>query len=204
MLQSIPTAALAAERRFARGRRTMSLEQLGALGELLGAIASVILLAYIAIQIRHSSKTLEHNTRATEAATRQAFAAQDQAYLCSSLDPSVLAVAVSKLENGEEVSPLERSQLIGRQHVNFRVFESAFSQYRKGVLDENEWKRYRGIIAFLMRDDEPTREMWIGLRDVFDPDFITEVESAVGAPSESELGGSHRIASGTSVDAAPN
>jgi len=41
---------------------------------------------------------------------------QDQAYLCSVLDPSLLTVAASKLETGEELSPLERAQLIGRQH----------------------------------------------------------------------------------------
>jgi len=154
----------------------MTLEQLGALGELIGAIASVVLLAYIAVQIRHSSRTLEHNTRATEAATRQAFAAQDQAYLCSALDPSILAVAVSKLETGEELSPLERSQLVGRQHVNFRVFESAFSQYRMGVLNENEWARYRRIIAFLLRQDEPSRLMWSGMAELFHPDFAAEVD----------------------------
>lgn len=67
----------------------MSFEQLGSLGELIGAIACVVLLVYIAIQIRHSSKMLEHNTRATEAATRQAFATIDQTYLCSAVDPSL-------------------------------------------------------------------------------------------------------------------
>jgi len=161
---------------------------LGAIGELVGAIASIVLLVYIAIQIRHSSKMLELNTRATEAATRQAFTAQDQAYLCSALDPSVLAVAVSKLEAGEELSRLELSQLVGRQHVNFRVFESAFSQYRRGVLDQAEWERYRRIIAFLMRADPPSRRMWSGMRALFHPDFIAEVDGlaephAMAAPS---------------------
>ena len=87
-----------------------------------------------------------------------------------------LAVAVAKLEAGEELSPLERSQLIGRQHVNFRVFESAFSQHRRGVLDAEEWERYRRIIGFLMRGDEPSREMWAGMKELFHPDFIVEVE----------------------------
>lgn len=176
----------------------MTLAELGALGELIGAVASVVLLVYIAIQIRHSSRSLQLNTRATEAASRQAFAAQDQAYLHSSLDPSVLAIAVSKLERGEELSALERSQLIARQHLNFRVFETAFSQYRKGVLDEREWGRYRRIIEFLMHGDDPARDMWAGLRDVFDPDFVAEVERIGGAPGQEGL---PKIASGTGVDA---
>jgi hypothetical protein len=180
----------------------MTLEQLGALGELIGAIASVVLLAYIAVQIRHSSKTLEHNTRATEAATRQAFAAQDQAYLCSALDPSVLAVAVSKLEAGEDLSPLERSQLAGRQHVNFRVFESAFSQFRMGVLTQAEWERYRRIIALLMQRDEPTRQMWAGMRELFHPDFAAEVAGLAKAPAAGERPEPSAVMSGVGEGAA--
>ena len=180
----------------------MSFEELGALGELLGAIASVVLLAYIAIQIRHSSKTLEHNTRAMQAATRQAFTAQDQAYLCSALDARVLAVAVAKLEAGDELSPVELSQLIGRQHVNFRVFESAFSQHQRGVLDEGEWERYRRIIGFLMRADGPTRQMWTGMRELFHPDFVVEVESLTEPNAAGAEPGSPTVVSGTGEGAA--
>ena len=162
----------------------MSWEQLGALGELIGAVASIVLLGYIAIQIGQNSKNLRQNTRATEAASRQAFATQDQAYLCSALDSAVLAQAVSKLENGEALSPVEHSQLVGRQHVNFRVFETAYSQFRKGVLDRGEWERYQRIIGYLMQDDEPTREMWSRLGEVFDPGFVAEVERIRGTASD--------------------
>jgi hypothetical protein len=154
----------------------MTWEELGALGELIGAIASVILLVYIAIQIRQNSRILEHSARATEADSRQAFSAQDQAYLSSALDSAILAEALAKHERGEPLSPLERSQLVGRQHLNFRVFETGFSQFRKGVLDRGEWQRYQRIIRFLMLGDEPAKEMWRELRDVFDPEFVAEVE----------------------------
>jgi len=173
-----------------------TIQDLGALGELLGAIASVVLLIYIAVQIRQNSKLLEHNTKATETSTRQAFSSQDQAYLCSSLDPSVLAVAVAKLERGEDLSELELSQLIARQHVNFRVFESAFSQFTRGVLTEPEWDRYRRIIAFLMRGDRPAQEMWIGLKEVFSSDFVAEVDGLGGGSLHA---GDNVIASGTNA-----
>lgn len=178
-----------------------TIQDLGALGELVGAIASVILLIYIAVQIRQNSRILEHNTRATETSTRQAFTSQDQAYLCSSLDSEVLAIAAAKLERGTELSELELSQLIARQHVNFRVFESAFSQFKRGVLTEPEWDRYRKIIAFLMRGDEPAQQMWMGLKEVFAPDFVAEVDQLGGASLQS---GDRIIASGTSVYANPD
>ena len=165
----------------------MSFVQLGALGELIGAIAAIVLLGYIAVQIRQNSKLLDLNTRATEAASRQAFSAQDQTYLSSALDPSVLAVAVSKLENGVDRSPLEKSQLLGRQHLNFRVFETAYSQFQKGVLDQNEWERYRQIVGFLMRSDEPSRQMWSEFRDLFDPGFTAEVERIAAIPAAEQI-----------------
>ena len=53
-----------------------------------------------------------------------------------------------------------------------------------------------------MVGDAPTRDMWTGLRDVFDPDFITEVERLGGTPSEGEVPDSKPVASGTGVGAA--
>ena len=55
-----------------------------------------------------------------------------------------------------------------------------------------------GPACYGMGGDEPTREMWIGLRDVFDADFIAEVEGLSGAPIEDEHK-AHTTASGTSV-----
>lgn len=49
----------------------MAWQELGALGELIGAFAAVALLGYIAHQIRQNSRLLEHNSRATRAASLQ-------------------------------------------------------------------------------------------------------------------------------------
>ena len=158
----------------------MSWEQLGALGELTSAIASIVLLGYIAIQIRQNSKALQQNTRATEAAARHEFATQDQAFLSSAMDSTLLAQAVAKLENGEALSPLENSQLVQRQHVNFRIFEAAYSQVRRGILERGEWERYERIIRSLIHGDEPARQMWDRFRENFDPKFASEVERIRG------------------------
>jgi hypothetical protein len=40
----------------------MNWEALGAIGEIVGAVAVIVTLVYLAIQVRHSSKTLEENT----------------------------------------------------------------------------------------------------------------------------------------------
>ncbi len=161
---------------------------LGNFGEFVGAIAVVFTLAYLAFQIRQNSKTLQQNTRATEAGIRQAFATQDQAFLSNALDSAVLAQAVSKGDailrsdkNEEALSPIERSQLIGRQHVNFRIFEHAYFQLGRGFLDREEWERYQRIIRFLMQDDDHAQAMWSRLSELFNQEFVAEVERVSGA-----------------------
>ncbi len=154
----------------------MSWQEIGALGELIGALASVVLLAYIAYQIRQNSQALKQGARATQAASRQAFGDLDQTYLNSALDPSVVARALAKSEHGEELSPLELSQLGHRQHLNFRVFEAAFYQFHKGVLDASEWDRYARIIRLLLRNDTSAQAMWARAKGGFAPDFVSEAE----------------------------
>ncbi len=57
----------------------MSIMELGALGEFVGAIAVVVTLIYLAIQVRHSASLLEHNNTAMEENTKLAqVAAMDR------------------------------------------------------------------------------------------------------------------------------
>jgi hypothetical protein len=50
----------------------MTWQEFGALGEVVGGTAAVILLGYIAYQIRQNLRMLEQNARATRAATYRA------------------------------------------------------------------------------------------------------------------------------------
>jgi hypothetical protein len=49
----------------------MTWQEFGALGEVLGAAAAIVLLAYVAYQIRQNSRSLEQSARATQAAIYQ-------------------------------------------------------------------------------------------------------------------------------------
>lgn len=50
----------------------MNWEAAGGIGELTGAMAVVVTLVYLAIQVRHSKDALDVNSRETRAATTQA------------------------------------------------------------------------------------------------------------------------------------
>ncbi len=153
--------------------------------EIFGIAAVVVSLLLLVYELRE-------NTRALEATARQELAAQDLAYISSALDSSVVARAWAKRWAGEPVTGLELSQLVERQHVNFRIFENAFYQFSIGALEPSEWERYAHIIHIVMCvDDEvtveqapnalPAKVMWARYGSGFTPEFSEIVNDAIQA-----------------------
>ncbi|WKK65711.1 hypothetical protein [Lutimonas zeaxanthinifaciens] len=138
------------------------------IAEIISAIAVVLSLIYVGIQVNQ-------NTKATQSAIRQSVADNDITYLMTSLDNSILAVASYKVENDIELSGVEMSQLVARQHVNFRVFENAFYQYEQELLEPETWTRYRVIILSLITNNPASKKMWIQNENSFTDSFQKEI-----------------------------
>ncbi len=85
--------------------KKIQLSELARLAEIAAAIGVIISLIFIGLELRG-------NTEATEAATRAAINQNDVDFLSLSIDSSVLAKAMAKAQSGEELSPLEESQLV--------------------------------------------------------------------------------------------
>jgi hypothetical protein len=139
----------------------------------IGAATGVIIsLIFVGLQ-------LQNNTEATEAATREAINQKDMDYLSLRLDSSVLARANAKLDNGGALSPLEESQLVHQEYVNFVSFEHSYYQYEKGVLEPDEWLRHENIVRIQIADSEHALIMWTRKRHTFTPRFRELVDSFV-------------------------
>ncbi len=139
----------------------------------IGAATGVIIsLIFVGLQ-------LQSNTEATEAATREAINQKDLEFLSLRMDSSVLARAHAKLENSEELSSLEESQLVHQEYVNFISFEHSFYQYQKGVLEPNEWLRHRKIVQLQIEGFPYSRTMWVRSRNTFTPEFQELVDSFI-------------------------
>jgi hypothetical protein len=89
----------------------------------------------------------------------------------------VLARANAKIDNGETLSPLEVSQLVHQEYVNFVSFEHSFYQFRKGALEAEEWSRHENIARFRIESSEHARAMWARKRHTFTPPFREVVDS---------------------------
>ena len=93
------------------------------------------------------------NTSAQVAANINTITDQSLTFFQAGLDNQIVAAAIQKQTDRQPLSPLERSQLARLQYLNFRGFENAFQQYRRGYYPRQDWERYRGIIRQILATD---------------------------------------------------
>jgi hypothetical protein len=113
---------------------------LGNFGEFVGAIAVVVTLAYLAIQVRHSKEATEANTKSLNIQAYQAWQAANLQINMAMSNPTQSeivmrgAVDSSRLTSDTVVS-------FGMTHLAlYQMLQSADYLYREGVLDQELWE----------------------------------------------------------------
>jgi hypothetical protein len=127
----------------------MTLEELGALGELVGAIAVVVTLVYLAIQIRQNTQAMAESRRLALAQTYQMRADALQEMLVHAAESQHIGPIITKLTTlgyPEDVTsldgltPVERGRFRQWQIAQQTHWDNMFYQYQQGFLD-NEYYR---------------------------------------------------------------
>ena len=109
----------------------MSVIELGAVGEFLGAIAVVATLVYLTTQIRQSTRSMASQAHAQ-------VAAEMQHNLRAMSQDDALAIAFRKATRGEHLEPLEVTKLTFWFFAFGRGWESHIIQAKLGALEEVE------------------------------------------------------------------
>ncbi len=111
----------------------MTIMELGALGEFVGAIGVVVTLVYLTMQLRQNTNAIELNTaRAVTEELQTMFS-----LIASNQELAEIFVTAS----GEsELEGAERARFYRFTHNIVRVFENAFLQSRSGVIDQAHWE----------------------------------------------------------------
>jgi len=105
----------------------MTLSDLASIGSFVSGVAVVISLVYLALQVRHAEKTqraLMHQARTERIINASLSSMQTE-----------IADTVTKIVNGQELSPRERLQSYYYMRVQVAVVEDALWQYDAGFLD---------------------------------------------------------------------
>ena len=151
---------------------------LGNYGEFVGAIAIVITLVYLAIQVRQ-------NTRMMRASIRQARS-DSVVDLYSLSATSVIAEIREKESRGEALTEVEEERMFLWNICMWRQQQTTFFQRLDGLLDAQTGDEQSRIVRTLMQSPS-TRRFWTDPMRALDSRFVAWVDDAVGnLPAGSE------------------
>ena len=130
----------------------MNWEAIGAIGELGGALAVVVTLVYLAIQIRQNTDSVRSNTFQSVSESFNAWSVQ------LIRDPEVVKLYNSGLTDYEALEEIERSRFQLLISTQFRNYENIYYQHRHATLDHEVWPARRAsMIEFL---GQPGVQRW--------------------------------------------
>lgn len=142
----------------------MDLASVVALAEILGTIAVVVSLVYVAIQIRQS-------TRATKLATGQNLS-QDYREAIAPLhgDSELARIYLHAMQDVESLTGEDRFRAYVFTQCLLRTIENAYYQYRNGAVDEYVWEAFVSNLKFL-KDTSISRAFWQDRQHIFSEEF---------------------------------
>jgi hypothetical protein len=173
--------------RYAAGAN-VNWDAIGASAELLGAIATVSTLAYLALQIRQNTKMGKVATATARAEQR----VQQSAFISQSSEINRLFWA--GLDDPESLSGDEYRHFESVFSTYFLAFEGGFNFNRENVLTESEWAGHTTAMSSLL-SKPGFRRFWVKWRDQYPTDFsayidslFSEMDSSATSPAASSSG----------------
>ncbi|MBW1906909.1 MAG: hypothetical protein JRJ24_16710 [Deltaproteobacteria bacterium] len=173
---------LAAERRSV-GRRDVTLQDIGSIGELVGAIATVATLVYLAIQIRHNSRGLDQNSELMRMSFEHQLRGEGQqlrALIAS--DPDLAAIWRAGLAGDAELdqSQRDRFELLIVNVLN--MLKAEYDGFNRGLATD-----HRATYLFIVAGTPGFRQWWNRHhRTGRDVGFGEWIDSLTARGSESE------------------
>ena len=147
----------------------MTLADLGNLGELVGAIAVIGSLLYLATQIRQNSKLLR-------ASAIQSDASNSAASLSTiAQDLSTATVLMKGLGDLRSLSGGEAAQCSALLYLVFIEIQSSYLLHCEKAIPEGLWQSKIAVAQFYLRTPG-VREWWKAGHELLDRDFVRYVE----------------------------
>ncbi len=123
----------------------MNIMELGAIGELVGGVAVIATLIYLALQVRQS------NTQAKMSVVQASRALATENIRAVSEDPAVTELYLRGLAERDALSATDRIRFDMFMIRLFRSWESQFYENRDGFMSDDMWESYGRTFERLMR-----------------------------------------------------
>ena len=150
----------------------MNWNAVGALGEILGAIAVLITLVYLALQIRQNTKAMK----------RTAFQELVNYYATVTDFYSTRegAELVAKARHGLDLlDEPDRIRILNLTGKSFAHLQNAHQQWTEGFINESQWNQLSAVLVATL-SSKSTRAIWAITKDRYSLEFQNWVDSFDG------------------------
>ena len=132
----------------------MSWDALGAAAEMTGAVAIIVSLIYLAIQIKQNqafvkSDMLQRHMESSNQTNRDMF-----------LNPELVELVSRAREGADDFSEIERSRINRFLWSEVNRLQQSYHLYASGVIGEQQLKNGARVLCGLTPDGSLMREMW--------------------------------------------
>lgn len=150
----------------------MNWEAVSAVSDFLAAIAVIVTLVYLAVQIRQNTSTLKSS------ATQGAHEQTSSLYELLASDPELSDIFVRGLETPEALDRVETARFFSLLLATMFKAQNWFMQTQSGAIDGTLLKSWVAV----MRQFSALpgwQDFWRQRRHVFAPDFVAYIEAGV-------------------------
>ena len=147
----------------------MNWDAIGAIGEIVGSLAVVITIAYLAVQTRHNTRS------ARSASTNQSRAAVTDVLSAITTDSEAVKIYTQGMVDPDSLERHERVRFDLIIYQTLRVIETLFIEYQEGMVSEEAWMgQWRGQQSILKT--KGGRESWGRQSTFVSTSFMTWVD----------------------------
>ncbi len=151
----------------------MTLQDLGDLGDLIGGIAVVITLIYLAVQVRQ-------NTALITAQTVQASVDATQRVLLFRAENAPLRAVIRKARNNEDLTADDTEVLASYLQASFMNFQARLQHHTRGVFDRSINESYELILEDYLQQPY-VRRWWHYAKPLFGAAFRHHCDHIIAA-----------------------
>lgn len=147
----------------------MNWNAFGAIGEVVGALAVVLSLVYVSIQVRAGRRALQTNTR--DSVFRQV---QEFNYVLMA-NPKLADVFQRGTDDFDSLEGDERAWFVSAMYSFFKMFENVYLHRLDGSVPPEVWHAHLPLLS-LYATRPGGRAYWTHRRPVFDPRYVAVLE----------------------------
>lgn len=156
----------------------MSLQDLGSLGEFIGAVAVVVSLVYVALQVRQNTTQIHRSITASKVASYQSCITAMTDFAASiTHDLGVSRIYRRGLVDYDSLDGDERQQFSMQLLVLLYHYQSFYYQQRSGFVDADLWEGHSRELVRLFRLPG-VQAWWPRWRHAFSEEFARFLEAA--------------------------